>query len=203
MLKKVIPIVIALCIIAGVTVMAENENMPEGDSAPEISEQIPQNIEELPKDSENMDIPPSGGMQGRTPPNMPNGEMPREGMNRGQRPQGNFTPPENMGEFIPPQGEFNPPQNNQENNTEAIVPQTDGNESTENPKVFDDSQQFGGQMPENMGGFPGNMQNGQNTAEEEPMGFLGFVRTYSTPITSVILLGLAFIFVIFYRRKNY
>ena len=59
-------------------------------------------------------------------------------------------------------------------------------------------------MPEGMGSFPGNIQNpNQNTKTEQEIGFWGFVKAYSTPITSVILLALAFIFVIFYRRKNY
>lgn len=60
------------------------------------------------------------------------------------------------------------------------------------------------QMPEGIGRFSGNMQNpNQNTKTEQETGFLGFVKTYSTPITSVVLLILAFFFVIFYRRKNY
>ena len=61
-----------------------------------------------------------------------------------------------------------------------------------------------GQMPEGMEESLGNMQNdNMNTQVEQPTDFLSFVKTYSTPITSVILLVLAFIFVIFYRRKNY
>ena len=109
MLKKVIPIVISLCLIFSISVMAENENIVVEEPAPEMSEQMPQNAKELP--------------------------------------------------------------------------------------------QFEGRM---QGGFHGNMQNNnQQTKEAEPMTFWGFVKTYSTPITSVILLALAFIFVIFYRRKNY
>lgn len=50
----------------------------------------------------------------------------------------------------------------------------------------------------------GDMQDtNQDIHAEQETSFLGFVKTYSTPITSVILLFLAFIFVIFYRRKNY
>ena len=145
MLKKIIPIVLTLCLIFGVSVMAENTNPVNDGAVPEISEQTPQNKEELPQGSgDNMEIPPMGDMQnGGMPPNMQNGGMSREGMNNGQ-------------------------------------------------------------MPGGMGEFPGNMQNfnGQ-TQEEEPMTFSGFVKTNSTPITSVILLAFAFVFVIFYRRKNY
>ena len=137
----------------------------------------------------------------------------------GQRPSGDFAPPEGFippeGEFAPPQnsGEFTPPQGEESSNTETTAPQTDTGATEENQQVPENSKEsgqmqggnspFGGEMPEGMNGFPGNMQSGQNTAAEQPTGFLGFVKTYSTPITSVVLLGLAFIFVIFYRRKNY
>ena len=198
MLKKVIPIVILLCLIFSISVIAENEMPTSEDTVTEVSEQMPQGAEERPQGvRRNMGTPPSGAMQGRTPPNMPNGEM----------PQGEFTPPEG---FTPPQnaGEFAPPESSK-NNAEAVTPPANENVTTENKQTQGNgtesnqtpgrNQQFGG-----MGGFPGNMQNfnGQ-TQEDAPKGFLGFVKTYSTPITSVVLLGLAFIFVIFYRRKNY
>ena len=208
MLKKVITITIALCLIFSISVMAENTSAVTDGSAAEASQQMSQG--ERPQGGRgNMGMPPSGDMQGRTPPNMPNGEM----------PQGEFTPPEGFtppnGEFTPPQnaGEFAPPQSNA-NNTETPVPKTDTGITEENQQTQENgeesnqfpggNQQFGGQMPGSMGGFSGNMQsfNGQ-TQENAPKGFLGFVKTYSTPITSVVLLGLAFIFVIFYRRKNY
>ena len=198
MFKKVIPIVISLCLTFSVSVMAENEILASEETVPEVSEQIPQGAEGQPQGGRgNMRTPPSGAMQGRTPPNMPNGEM----------PQGEFTPPEG---FTPPQnaGEFAPPESSK-NNAESVTPPANENVTTENQQTQENvtesnqtpgrNQQFGG-----MGGFPGNMQNfnGQ-TQENAPKGFLGFVKTYSTPITSVVLLGLAFIFVIFYRRKNY
>lgn len=126
MLKKVIPIVISLCLILGVSVMAENEIPRNEENIPEVSKQIPQDTEERLNEGR-------GGM----PP-------------WGEKPSGDFVPPEGMG------------------------------------------------------GFRGNMQNNsERTTEAEPLTFWGFVKTYSTPITSVILLALAFIFVIFYRRKNY
>ena len=206
MLKKVISIIIVLCVVISISVMAENENMAIENSAPEISEQNPQNPGEPPQGGRgNMGMPPSGDMQGRTQPTMPNGEMPPEGMNRGQRPSGDFVPPENSGEFTPPQSEFPSPQNNVvNNNTEATTPQTAGDTFEENSPIPGGNQQFGGQMPGGMGGFFGNMQNfNEQNQEEQPKGFWGFAKTYSTPITSVVLLGLAFIFVIFYRRKNY
>ena len=210
MLKKVIPIAIALCLIFSISVMAENTSAVTDGAAAGASQQMPQG--ERPQGGRgNMGMPPRGDMQGRTPPNMPNGEM----------PQGEFTPPEG---FTPPDGEFTPPQNAGEftplqndvktNGTEATESNVDAGIAEKNQQTQENgeqsgqtqggNQQFGGQMPGGMGGFPGNMQNfnGQ-TQEEQPKGFLGFVKTYSTPITSVVLLGLAFIFVIFYRRKNY
>ena len=196
MFKKVIPIVISLCLIFSISVMAENTSAVTDGSAAGASQQMSQG-ERTQGGRGNMGTPPSGAMQGRTPPNMPNGEM----------PQGEFTPPEG---FTPPQnaGEFAPPESSK-NNAEAVTPPANENVTTENQQTQENgtesnqtpsrNQQFGG-----MGGFSGNMQifNGQ-TQEEQPKGFLGFVKTYSTPITSVVLLGLAFIFVIFYRRKNY
>ncbi len=83
---------------------------------------------------------------------------------------------------------------------EEAVPEV----SEQMPQDAEEHPRFGEHMPGGMGGFPGNMQNFNGQAQEEvPMTFLGFVQTYSTPITSVILLALAFVFVIFYRRKNY
>ena len=199
MLKKVIPIVILLCLIFSISVIAENEMTTSEDTVTEVSEQIPQGAEERPQGvRRNMGTPPSGDMQGRTSPTMPNGKTPREGMNRGQKPSGEVTPPQNT--------EFG--------NTEKVSQSTPAAKETAENETSTDEQnnhnteeksQFEGRMPGGMqGGFPGNMQNNnQHTKDAEPMTFWGFVKTYSTPITSVILLALAFIFVIFYRRKNY
>ena len=72
-------------------------------------------------------------------------------------------------------------------------------------RMFDDEIPMpdGGIFQEGQGGIPVSMQNNNNTVAEKETGFLGFIKTYSTPITSVFLLILAFIFVIFYKRKNY
>ena len=172
MLKKVITIVLMLCLIFSISVMTVTA---VGETQ-------------------------QGGGRGGMPPmgEMPQGEF---------TPSEDFTPPEG---FTPPQnaGEFTPPESSK-NSAEAVTPPANENVTTENQQTQENgtesnqtpgrNQQFGG-----MGGFPSNMQNfnGQ-TQEDAPKGFLGFVKTYSTPITSVVLLGLAFIFVIFYRRKNY
>ncbi|MBR2886308.1 MAG: hypothetical protein IKB93_16205, partial [Clostridia bacterium] len=93
-------------------------------------------------------------------------------------------------------------------NENIVVGETAENETSiyeKNKQNPEENPQFEGRMPGGMqGGFPGNKQNNnQQTKDVEPITFWGFVKTYSTPIASVILLALAFIFVIFYRRKNY
>ena len=182
MFKKVIAAALLLCVTA-ISVSAANE-MPWG--AADRSVNMPQWADM----QEGEFAPP----EGFTPP------------------EGEFAPPEG---FTPPQdsGEFAQPQNNESGSTEKTVPQTDTDVTEGNQAVPENSgeagqtqsgnRQFGGQRSAGMGGFPGNMQSGQNTAAEQPTGFWGFVKAYSTPIASVVLLGLAFIFVIFYRKKNY
>ena len=222
MLKKVIPIILLLCIGLSVCIMAEDT---VNETVPEVSQETHER-----GSRGRRGMPAMEDMQGRgTPPSMPNGEpsgnfTPPEGGFRSPENSGNFTPPENSGEFTPPQnsGEFTPPQNsggftppqsNESNNAGTTVPKADEGVTEENSQIPESGEKsgqapngrspFGEQMPEGMGGFFGNMQNGQNTAAKQPTGFLGFVKTYSTPITSVVLLGLAYLFVIFYKRKHY
>ena len=167
MLKKVIPIVLSLCLILGISVMAEktvgNENIPNTSS---------------------------------------------------ERPmRGDFDPSKIPEGFTPPEGAFTPPQSS-ENDAAAEITAPKANEGAteENPQATENGEEaeqtqnlnspFDRQKPEEMGGFTGSMQNG-NTALKRQTGFLGFVKTYSTPITSVVLLGLAYLFVVFYKRKHY
>lgn len=215
MFKKVIPIVVVLCMIFGISAMTENASAVTDGSAADASQQMPQ--DESPQGGRgNMGMPPRGDMQGRTPPNMPNGEMPQGEFTppEGFAPSEGFTPPD--GKFTPPQnaGEFAPPQNDVNQNTETVTPPANANVTTENQQSQEPdkeweqaqggNQQFGGESPAGMGGFPGDKQNfSEQSQEDAPKGVVGFVKTYSTPITAIILLGLAFIFVIFYRRKNY
>ena len=186
MLKKVMPVVLSLCLIFSISVMAENTAINE--NTPNASLERPVRGDFDPSKIPEGDFDPSKMPEGFTPP------------------EGDFTLPQNFGEFTPPQS-------NESNNVEASVPETNEGVAEENPKGTENGEEsghtqsgnspFGGQMPEGMGGFPGNMQSGQNAATEQPTGFLGFVKTYSTPITSVVLLGLAYLFVVFYKRKHY
>ena len=195
MLKRIIPIVIVLCLVFGISALAENTNDVTDNSDAGETQQIPQS--ERPQGGRgNMGMPQDGNMQGRVPGNMPKGE---------------FTLPEGV---TPPNGEFTPPQDNANTDDTKTETPTMDDGASENSQTQNNfgwagqsqggNRQFGGQMPGGMGGFSGNMQNfnGQ-TQNVSPKGFWGFVKTYSTPITSVVLLGLAFIFVVFYRRKNY
>ena len=220
MLKKLITVALSLFLISSISVMAENTKNVTDDNAAGESQQMPQG--ESPQGVRgDMGMPPGRGMQGGTPPDMPNGKI----------PQGDFAPPEGLTppegftptEGLAPQQEKSAPLQNagevaspesSKNNAETVTPPANENVTTENQQAKgngeesnqtqDKNQQFGGQMPGGMDIFSGNMQNfnGQ-TQEVAPKGFSGFIKTYSTPIISVILLGLAFIFVIFYRRKNY
>lgn len=78
------------------------------------------------------------------------------------------------------------------------------NQLSTNEQDSNELQQLDRNMPDNTRRFSENMQDNNEQAQKtESMTFLSFVKTYSTPITSVFLLGAAFIFVIFYRKKNY
>ena len=110
------------------------------------------------------------------------------------KPQMDRTPPEG---FVP-SGDFAPPQGGMAKTTEETAHQTENNETPQMPQMQGGNRQFGGQMG-GMGRFPGGFSE-QNTQTDEEK---SFVKEYATPITSGVLLVLAFIFVIFYRRKNY
>ena len=170
MIKKILPIILCLILVFGISVSATNI---QGDAPTENS----QTTEEIPNRQER----PQGGGRGNMgiPPEMPNGEMPPK-MNG----QANT---ENQQTGQPSSG------SNAENGTAT--------EENTNP---DRIQRGEG----NMGGFRGEMPPGmteqeQSTEEKAENKILTFVKTYSTPIISVVLLAFAFLFVIFYKRKSY
>ncbi len=151
--------------------------------------------------------------------------MPPEGMQpgggrgfggRGQRPQGGMTPPQG-GEFqpgtMPTQGNgeqsgSTPPQMPAQDNVSTENTRGEQNETAENPV-----REFGGgrgpMQGENMPQFNGeqNVQTeGNQTASvsaEATEAEENFFKKYSTPLFSMVLLGLAFVFVIFYKRKTF
>ena len=155
----------------------------------------------------NADMPEAA--EGSVPDtDMKNGEMPNSG-EAGEMPS-----PENGGMYFPqpPSGE-QPPENfqMQDSNAQGNTEQQQGRGNRQgggmggqggmNPDMF------GGQG----GGFPGGEMPGTETATtdtsaevtETKMSFSEIVTTYSTPIFSVVLLAIAFVFVIFYKRKKF
>ncbi len=134
-----------------------------------------------------------------------------------EMPQG--TPPEGMElpEGVePPQGKEGFPgseQGRQRNtdNTQNEQPTDETGENAQQPQGQDGNQQqeqnAEAMTPPNMdfggGNMPGGFGRNNTQVETEPMTFMGFIKEYQTPIISVILLLLAFVFVKLYKRKNY
>ena len=190
MQKKIISFLLCLCLFFSISAMAENETTGDTNTSPA---QTP---------AERGNRPPgfSGNMpEGMTPPSMQDGERPQWGSGEFTPPDG-FTPPENTENISSEEATQN--ESSAETNTEE-QPQNQNGAPESNNWGPPGNMQFDGRMPGERGGFPGNMQNQQQPEEEKPKGFSGFVKTYSTPIASGILLLFAFIFVIFYKRKRY
>ena len=174
MIKKSILFALAFCLaFAALNVFCAAQESLESAPAQE-STQMPQG--EMPQ------MPyQRGGMRGGR--RMPNGEMP-------QMPQGNA--PEMPAGSVPASPDATAPDN-------EIAP-SDGaaNEGITPPPGYDfhGEGDFGGQFDgEN---FSNPTQEVEIEAQEH-----NFFEEYFTPIISVILLALAFVFVIFYKRKNY
>ena len=188
MLKKIIILLLCLCLIFSISAIAENENSGDNATVPT----------EMPAERGNRPSGFSGNMpEGMAPP-MPGGEMPQRGNSEFTPPNG-FTPPENTANVSSDAVTQN--ESSAENNTEEQPQNQEG--APQNNWGPPGGMQFDGKMPGGRGDFPGNMQNQKQPEEETPKGFSGFIKTYSTPIASVILLMFAFIFVIFYKRKRY
>ena len=171
MIKKILPIILCLILVFGISVSAANT---QGDTPTENN----QTTEEMPNRQER----PQGGGRGNMgiPPEMPNGEMP---------PQIN--------------GQANA-ENQQQSGQSSSGSNAENGTATEENANPDRIQRGEG----NMGGFRGEMPPGmteqeQSTEEKAENKILTFVKTYSTPIISVVLLAFAFVFVIFYKRKSY
>lgn len=207
MIKKILPIILCLMLVFGISVSATNT---QGDTPTENN----QTTEEMPNRQER----PQGGGRGNMgiPPNMPSGETPPElpeGMTPPEMPNGEMPPklPEGMTPPEMPNGEM-PPQMNGQANAEnqqqsgqsssgSNAENTTATEGNTNPNAI-------GRGEGEMGGFRGEMPPGmteqeQKTEEKAENKILIFVKTYSTPIISVVLLAFAFLFVIFYKRKSY
>jgi len=134
--------------------------------------------------------PPRGGM----PPQM--NEMPYQNNQSGEDSQ-DMQMPDFNNEFAPP-----PNTPNGQGGTDNTPNGAQG--STQNPNAGSNNIRGG------MGGFRGGMPNQgfdstvpvMSNAQEE-LTPKSFIKEYFTPLLSIVLLALAFVFVIFYKRKNY
>lgn len=178
MIKRILPILLSLCFIPNICVFAANPNNNPNSEAPAAAAETPEE-EKHSQQQGNMQIPQQNGM------------------NRGE------LPPQNNDENTAELPIENSPQNSE--NTNAKTPDS-SNDNKQNggkaPTPNEDDARFKNQIPGGIG--DGDMRfNTQNT-ETEPTTFLGrLIKNYPTPVTSVILLALAFVFVIFYKRKHY
>ena len=189
MIKKILPIILCLILVFGISVSATNI---QGDTPTENS----QTTEEMPNRQER----PQGGGRGNKgmPPNMPSGEVPHE------LPEG-MTPPEMPNGEVPHQMNRQANTENQQQSGQSSSGSNAENGTAAEENTNPDATQRG---EGNMGGFRGEMPSGmteqeQSTEEKTENKILTFVKTYSTPIISVILLAFAFVFVIFYKKKTY
>ncbi len=139
---------------------------------------------------------PQGGRGGMQPPQMPTGEAPMGG---------EMQPPEIPGGEMP-QGEgIQPPEIPASEAAGSTAPQSETQISPENGTPEGTEGEAAAEMPTGRGGRMGGGMMGQmqETTEAEPQTesgtFMGFVREYFTPILSVVLLALAFLFVKFYK----
>ena len=210
MAKKLIVAVLLLCIALSFNTFAENS--AENQNIPAESQQVPAGGNtfsgEVPPNMPSREMPQGNFDPSKMPErNFDSSKMPQRNFDSSKMPQGNFDPSKmpqrNTDTSDMPQGGFTPPSNNggerpSRNTNENVPTEGNGNESAWN------GMQFGGEMPQGMGRFPGDiMSQDENTPNVEESGFKGFVKKYSTPITSLVLLGLAYLFVIFYKRKHY
>lgn len=157
--------------------------------------QTPAVSEEMPMQGGGRQGGGRGGMGMPRGDAMPNGEAP-PAMPEGEMPTGEMTPPQDNGNAEIENGQQTQPSNS-ENKQDTTTDTTNENSNRMQRGGM------GGGMGGMNGGMPGNTQNTENAETVSQGGILDFIKTYSTPITSVILLALAFVFVIFYKRKTY
>lgn len=183
MIKRILPIILYLCLISGVTAMAANSTDGTNADMPAVTEEMPTqdggNRQGGGPDGMGGQHPGGENAQGGKAPAMPDGEM----------PIGEATPPEENGQQEQP--------SNSENTVDTTTDTTDERSNR---------MQSGG-MNGGMDGMNGGMredtQNTENGETASQDGILDLIKIYSTPITAVILLALAFVFVLFYKRKTY
>ena len=176
MVKRIVTIIVSLSLVFSISTFATNS--AGSTTTPSASEEIPMQrggSRQGAEASSTEDLPQGDKSQNGEMPTMPEGEMPF--------------------------GEGTPPQNN-ENATAGNIQQEQpqNGENAQGNATLENNPPRNGMMPGDRGEMQGNAQNAE---AQSKTGVLGFIQTYFTPITSVFLLILAFVFVAFYKRKRY
>lgn len=113
--------------------------------------------------------------------------------NQGRR--GNMPPQDMQSAPEMRHAENTPPQDNG-------VPAQNG-ENFEIPENNDDNNRNNNEFPPQIPGNQNNTDENNSQNENTPNTFSDFMKSYSTPVTSVILLIFAFVFVIYYKKNQY
>lgn len=198
-MKKIIPIILCLVLVFNINVLAED------------SANTPADTQEMPMGREGRREGggrPGMEVSGDETTAMPEGEMSAQG-GRQEGDMGMEAPTQGKDEIH--EGKMASMQDGENAQFENVgQSQPTNSENTEDTAEDRNRMQRGdmGGMGDFMGGMNGKVQENLRDAEETTEthaenGTLGFIKTYSTPITAVILLIFAFIFVIFYKRKSY
>lgn len=187
MIKKIISIMLLSLMLAVSVCAAEADNNAVGEG-PNFSEGMPGNR------GGRGDMPgrPGGREQDGQPPEPPDME------------RGNDSTAENNA--VPQQPtENNGAENKTSESNDMNNNRSEKNDTEEKSPKMPDRGHF--DIPEPNGGTDENTQKvpevSASAEAEASQGFIGFVTEYATPIISLILLALAFVFVYFYKRKKF
>lgn len=97
-----------------------------------------------------------------------------------------------------------PGDNRRQNPPEEPGNTNNGSNENQNESNTDFSEDNNNKMPNNDGMPPEIREHGEMQGETQQVsGFSSFLKNYSTPITAVVVLLFAYVFVIFYKRKHY
>ena len=159
----------------------------------------------LPQGFPGGEMPQFNGEMPRFNGEMPqfNGEMPDFG---GQRPNfGDRMPQDTETKPAPSQAQTGEKSPDSTTPSPSATPLPPENAEDKTPQEF--ARPEGGKHPFGEGGMPGDSwqfgAGSQAQQQPESKGVMELFQEYFTPVVSLVLLGLAFLFVIFYRRKRY
>lgn len=201
MIKRIA--VFLFCIIFAFAICVSAQSVEESADTPAPREEIVPTPPAGAEGGARMGRGPGGRAGGMRPPMGENadGTVPQRGMppqmSAGENPSGADMPleiPDRAGN-----SEIQPPQMPMERNR-----MTEDGSVGEQPGEFGNGGRGGMSDMGDMGGF-GGMQEPQseNTVQPTEEAETPVLTEYSTPVISIVLLALAFVFVIFYKRKTY